>query len=90
MRIRISKLVAYDNSKEEQRLRRVFKGKTQERMLEIFSAFMEGEFDRVYELYEKLPYNNEHECSEKEFTDPALMELVVKALTDWDVILNSK
>lgn len=52
---------------EEKRLRKNFKGDQLQRQLSILNHFKNGDYSAMSEAYDALPYDEDEECSEKEY-----------------------
>lgn len=57
----------FDEASEKKRILSCFKGKVKERQLELLDLFVAGKFNEWIALYNKLPYSETDECSEKEY-----------------------
>jgi hypothetical protein len=58
----------FDFDAEVKRLEKNFKGDQLQRQLSILNHFKNGDFVSMSDEYDNLPYDDEDECSEKEYT----------------------
>ena len=56
-----------DIEAEKKRIKKCFKGDTRVRQMALLDLFAEGKLQEWCQTYNALPYNEESECSEKEF-----------------------
>lgn len=63
-----------DLEKERDDIMRIFSNDipARDRQLAIIEAAMEENFNKAFDLYDELPYNDEAGCPEQEFTRPWL------------------
>lgn len=57
----------FDEERERKRLQKAFKGRQLKRQLEILDLFLNCEYEKMLDKFDKLPRCKEQECSEKEY-----------------------
>lgn len=82
MKIQVSKILEFDDEKEEARLRRLFTGNTLKRQIELLNHFRAHDFDSFQRAFNRLPYNKTDHCSEKEYVCEFMVDFV------WDYVLG--
>lgn len=78
MKIKITQIIDFDAEKELKRLNHCFKGEQLKRQLDIYNTFIEGDFEKCIDLYNKLPYCKKDECPEQEFVGLVIGEALDK------------
>lgn len=67
MKLQVIKIINYDEQCEINRINRLFTGDTRERLLNVVSLFVTGDYDACKVAINELPYNQEDHCREQEF-----------------------
>lgn len=76
MKIKFSKVLDFDDQKEESRLRECFEGKQLARQLNLLELFRTYKWDDFMKFYNNLPYSKEDHCSEKEFICEFMVDFI--------------
>jgi hypothetical protein len=78
MKFKITEIIEFDEKEERQKIISYFNKVWQKRLLAILDNFEKGDYQKTYELYDKLPYCSVDECVGQEFVNPILVEILVK------------
>lgn len=65
--VEINREYIFDLEPEIERLKMCFKGEQLKRQMDILNCFIEGDLEKMEELYNSLPECKKRECSEREY-----------------------
>lgn len=68
----------FDDEKERNRITKYFNNDWQQRLLPILDSFLSNDIQNCIELYNKLPYCEEHECPGQEFICEKIVRIIEK------------
>lgn len=79
MHIRISRIVEVDLVAERKRIRRCFSGDRRKRLLNLVAEFEEGNWNECWrrlEAMQDMPYDKKDECSELEYVNTEIFDIL--------------